>query len=45
MVEGSDAVFLMTKAEKGSDYEFTQVAAQPSNEGMRSALEKIKDKM
>jgi len=45
MVEGSDAVYLMSKAEKGNDYEFTQVVTTSSNEEMRSALEKIKDKI
>ena len=42
MLEGSDTVFLMTKAEKGNDYELSQVTAESSNDKMRSALEKIK---
>ncbi len=45
MVEGSDTIFLMKKAEKGNDYEFTQVVAESSNDEMRKALEKIKGKM
>ena len=42
MLEGSDTVFIMTKAEKGGDYELSQIAAESSSETMRKALEKIK---
>jgi hypothetical protein len=45
MVEGSDEVFIMKKAESGSDYELSKVASESSNDNMRSALEKIKEKM
>jgi hypothetical protein len=45
MLEGSDEVFIMTKAEKGSDYELSKVPSESSNDNMRSALEKIKEKM
>ncbi|MCJ8314501.1 MAG: hypothetical protein HRU38_20480 [Saccharospirillaceae bacterium] len=45
MLEGSDTVFLMAKAEKGNDYELTQVTVKLSNEKMRSALEKIKQQI
>ena len=45
MLEGNDTVFLMTKAEKGGDYELTQVTVKLSNEDMRSALEKIKQQI
>jgi len=45
MLEGNDTVFLMTKAEKGNDYDLTQVTVKLSNEDMRSALEKIKEKI
>jgi hypothetical protein len=45
MLEGSDEVFIMKKAEKGNDYELSKVASVSSNEGMRSALEKIKEKL
>ncbi len=45
MLEGSDAVFLMTKNKKGNDYELSQVAAKSSNDEMRSALEKIKQQI
>lgn len=41
-VEGSDTVLLMSKAEKGGDYEFSQVSVESTNTEMRSALEKIK---
>ncbi|MDG1663371.1 MAG: hypothetical protein P8H97_08380 [Pseudomonadales bacterium] len=42
MLEGSDTVFIMTKAEKGGDYELSQVVAESSSKAMRKALEKIK---
>jgi hypothetical protein len=45
MVEGSDEVFIMKKAENGNDYELSKVASESSNDNMRSALEKIKEKM
>ncbi len=41
-LEGSDAVFIMKKSEKGNDYEFSQVSSESSNDGMRRALEGIK---
>lgn len=43
MLEGSDEVFIMKKSEKGNDYELSKVASVSSNEGMRTALEKIKE--
>jgi len=42
MMEGSDAVFIMKKVEKGNDYELSKVASESPNEGMRSALEGLK---
>jgi hypothetical protein len=45
MLKGSDQVFIMTKSEKGSDYELSNLASESSNDNMRNALEKIKDKM
>ena len=45
MLEGNDTVFLMTKAEKGTDYELSQITIKPANEDMRSALEKIKQQI
>ena len=42
MLEGSGTLFIMTKAEKGGDYELSQVVAESSSEAMRKALEKIK---
>lgn len=45
MLEGSDEVFIMKKAETGSDYELSKVPSASSNDNMRSALEKIKQKM
>lgn len=45
MLEGSDDIFIMKKSESGSDYELTKVASESSNNNMRSALEKIKEKM
>ena len=44
-MEGSDEVFIMKKAEKGSDYELTKAVSESPNDNMRSALEKIKAKM
>ncbi|MGK0247353.1 MAG: hypothetical protein ACI910_000075 [Oleispira sp.] len=45
MLKGSDQVFIMTKSEKGGDYELSNVASASSNDNMRNALEKIKAKM
>jgi hypothetical protein len=45
MLKGSEQVFIMTKSEKGSDYELSNVTSKSSNDNMRNALEKIKDKM
>ncbi len=45
MLEGSDEIFIMKKAEKGNDYDLSKVPSQTSNEDMRSALEKIKGLM
>jgi hypothetical protein len=45
MLEGSDEVYIIKKAEKGSDYELTKVASESSSDNMRNALEKIKAKM
>ena len=43
MLEGSDAVFIMTKAEKGNDYELFQVTSESSVEEVHRALENIKE--
>lgn len=45
MLEGSDEIFIMKKAESGNDYELSKVASESSSNNMRSALEKIKEKM
>ncbi|MFQ3170205.1 MAG: hypothetical protein ACI9DG_000216 [Oleispira sp.] len=45
MVAGSDEVYIMKKAEKGNDYELSKVPSESSSDNMRSALEKIKEKM
>jgi hypothetical protein len=45
MLQGSDEVYIIKKAEKGSDYELTKVASESSSDNMRNALEKIKAKM
>ena len=45
MIEGSDTVFLMSKTDKGEEYEFTQVSAESPGEEMRRALEKIKEQI
>ncbi|NRB42180.1 MAG: hypothetical protein HRU20_27535 [Pseudomonadales bacterium] len=45
MLEGRDTVFIMTKAEKGDEYDLSQVTSESSSDEMRRALEKIKDKM
>lgn len=45
MLEGSDEIFIIKKAETGNDYELSKVASESSNNNMRSALEKIKAKM
>jgi hypothetical protein len=45
MLEGSDEIFIMKKAEGGNDYELSKVASESSSNNMRSALEKIKEKM
>jgi len=44
-IEGSDALFLMSKTDKGEEYEFTQVSAESPGEEMRNALEKIKQQI
>lgn len=44
-LEGSDEIFIMKKSEKGNDYELTKVTSGSSNDNMRNALEKIKDKL
>ncbi|MBW2186205.1 MAG: hypothetical protein JRG71_07340 [Deltaproteobacteria bacterium] len=43
MLEGSDTVFIMKKAEKGNEYELSQVTSGSSNEAMRKALGNIKE--
>jgi hypothetical protein len=43
MLEGSDTVFIMKKAEKGNEYELSQITSESSNEEMRRALENIKE--
>ena len=43
MLAGSDTLFIMKKAEKGNDYELSQVISESSNEGMRKALGSIKE--
>jgi hypothetical protein len=43
MLEGSDTVFIMKKAEKGNEYELSQISSESSNEEMRRALGNIKD--
>lgn len=43
MLEGSDTVFIMKKAEKGNDYELSQVISESSNDEMRKALGNIKE--
>ena len=40
-LQGGSAVFLMTKAEKGGDYELEQLTNESSSDEMRVALEKI----
>ncbi|NRB41780.1 MAG: hypothetical protein HRU20_25465 [Pseudomonadales bacterium] len=45
MLEGSDTVFIMKKAEKGNEYDLSQVTSESSNEEMRRALEKIKSQI
>lgn len=45
MIEGSDEIFIIKKAETGNDYELSKVASESPNNNMRSALEKIKAKM
>lgn len=42
-MKGSDEVFIITKAEKGNDYELTKASAESSNEAMRRALGDIKE--
>lgn len=44
-IKGSDDFFMMAKAEKGNDYELTKVETESSNENLRTALEKLKEKM
>ena len=43
MLEGCDTVFIMKKAEKGNEYELSQVTSESSNEAMRKALGNIKE--
>jgi hypothetical protein len=43
MLKGNDTVFIMKKSEKGNDYEFSQVASEPSNDDMRRSLGNIKE--
>lgn len=43
MLEGGDAVFIMKKAEKGKDYELSQVTSESANGEMRRALANIKE--
>jgi hypothetical protein len=43
MLEGSDTVFIMKKAEKGNEYELSQISSESSNEEMRRALGNIKE--
>ncbi len=45
MLEGSDEIFIIKKAEAGNDYELSKVPSESSSDNMRSALEKIKQKM
>lgn len=45
MLEGSDEVFMIKKAESGNDYELSKLTSESSSDNMRNALEKIKDKM
>lgn len=45
MIEGSDEIFTIQKAEKGNDYELSKMPSQSTNDDMRSALEKIKGLM
>lgn len=42
MLQGSDAVFIMKKAEKGNDYELSKVTSETSSNEMRRALENLK---
>ena len=44
-LEGSDEIFIMKKSENGNDYELSKVPSESSSDNMRSALEKIKEKM
>lgn len=45
MLEGCDTVFIMQKAEKGNEYELSQVTSESSNEQMRKALGNIKERI
>ena len=45
MLEGSDTVFIMQKAEKGNEYDLSQVSSESSSDAMRRALEKLKGKI
>ena len=38
-LEGNETVFLMTKAEKGSEYELSPIAVEKNNNEMRSAFD------
>jgi hypothetical protein len=44
-MKGSDEIFIITKAEKGNDYELTKASAESSNGAMRRALGDIKGLM
>lgn len=44
-MKGSDEVFIITKAEKGNDYELTKARSESPNEDMRRALGNIKELM
>lgn len=45
MLEGSDTIFIMKKAEKGNEYELFQVSSDLPSGEMRKALAKVKDKI
>jgi hypothetical protein len=44
-MKGSDEIFIITKAEKGNDYELTKARSESTNEDMRRALGNIKELM
>ena len=45
MLEGSDTVFIMQKAEKGNEYELSQITTESSNEQMCKALGNLKGRI